>query len=117
LRLGGGGGGGLMILGSTAPNGQPAWVGGGAIFLVAGLLLIAGAVYLLVAAARRNNSEAAQNMTVKLDLPGQTRIEQMKCRSCGGALTADSIKMVNGAPVVTCPYCNTVYQLTEEPKW
>jgi uncharacterized Zn-finger protein len=29
----------------------------------------------------------------------------------------DNIKMVAGAPVVTCPYCNTTYQLTEEPKW
>jgi len=25
--------------------------------------------------------------------------------------------MVAGAPVVTCPYCNTSYQLKEEPKW
>ena len=41
----------------------------------------------------------------------------MKCQSCGGTLTSDNIKLVNGAPMVNCPYCNTVYQLTEEPKW
>jgi len=41
----------------------------------------------------------------------------MKCKSCGGVLSANDIKMVNGAPMVNCPYCNTVYQLTEEPKW
>ena len=35
----------------------------------------------------------------------------------GGALTADNIKMVAGAPMVVCPYCGTTYQLTEEPKW
>ena len=27
------------------------------------------------------------------------------------------IKLVAGAPVVTCPFCGTTYQLTEEPKW
>jgi formylmethanofuran dehydrogenase subunit E len=68
-------------------------------------------------AARKNKQEAAQNVTYQVDLPGETKIAEMKCRSCGGALTADNIKMVNGAPVVTCPYCNTVYTLTEEPKW
>jgi len=41
----------------------------------------------------------------------------MKCKSCGGSLTMDNIKLVAGAPVVNCPYCNTTYQLTEEPKW
>ena len=46
-----------------------------------------------------------------------SKIEEMKCKSCGGTLTAENIKLVNGAPMVTCPYCNSVYQLTEEPKW
>jgi len=82
----------------------------GAVALVAGIILI-------VLAARKTKQETAQNVTVKVDLPGETKIEAMKCRSCGGELTADNIKLVNGAPMVTCPYCNTVYQLTEEPKW
>ena len=117
LSICGVGWGGLMVLGSTAPNGQADWVGPGAILVVIGIVLIGGAIFLLVRANRNTKTEAAQNVTLKLDLPGETKIEQMKCRSCGGALTADSIKLVNGAPVVTCPYCNTVYQLTEEPKW
>jgi len=32
-------------------------------------------------------------------------------------VAGDMAKMVAGAPVVTCPYCGTTYQLTEEPKW
>jgi formylmethanofuran dehydrogenase subunit E len=82
-----------------------------------GLIMLAGGIVLIVVAARKNKQEAAQNVTLKVDLPGETKIAEMKCRSCGGALTADNIKLVNGAPVVTCPYCNTVYTLTEEPKW
>ncbi len=54
---------------------------------------------------------------LKLDLPGQTKIEAMTCRNCGSPLKAENIKMVAGAPMVTCPFCGTTYQLTEEPKW
>jgi formylmethanofuran dehydrogenase subunit E len=79
--------------------------------------MVAGGVLLIVLAARKIKQETVQNVTYKVDLPGDTKIEQMKCRSCGGSLTSDNIKMVNGAPMVTCPFCNTVYQLTEEPKW
>ena len=82
----------------------------GVIALVAGIILI-------VLTVRKTKQETAQNVTLKLDLPGETKIEAMKCRSCGGELTSDNIKLVNGAPMVTCPYCNTIYQLTEEPKW
>jgi hypothetical protein len=84
--------------------------------LLGGVALIGGIV-MIVLAARKTKADTAQNVTYKVDLPGDTKIEQMKCRSCGGALTSDNIKMVNGAPMVTCPFCNTVYQLTEEPKW
>ena len=109
--------GGLMILGSTAPDGQPEWALTGTLLFVIGVVMVVGSILLLAVGVRRTKQEAADNATINLDLPGETRIEEMKCRSCGGALSADSIKMVNGAPVVSCPYCNTVYQLTEEPKW
>ena len=57
------------------------------------------------------------NVTLNIDLPGDVNLDSMKCQSCGGVLTMDAIKMVAGAPVVSCPYCNTTYQLSEEPKW
>lgn len=59
----------------------------------------------------------AEGVTLKIDLPANISLDSLKCRSCGGTLTSDNIKMVAGAPVVTCPYCGTTYQLTEEPKW
>jgi|SRR5271157_176415 len=109
--------GGITLYGSTAPNGQTNWASTGLAMGVFGVLLLAGGIVLIWLAVRKQRQDAVQNITMKVDLPGETKIEQMKCRSCGGALTADNIKLVNGAPVVTCPYCNTVYQLTEEPKW
>ena len=64
-----------------------------------------------------DSQQSGDNVTLKIDLPGNVSLDTMKCKSCGGALTTENIKMVAGAPVVSCPYCNTTYQLTEEPKW
>jgi hypothetical protein len=107
--------GGFILLGAS--GGAQGVTGIGSAGLCIGAVALVGGIILLVLAARKTRQETAQNVTVKVDLPGDTKIEQMKCRSCGGSLTTDNIKLVNGAPVVTCPYCNTVYQLTEEPKW
>jgi len=107
--------GGFILLGAAGGAQGVTGIGSGG--MVLGAIALVGGIVMIVFAARKTKQETAQNVTFKVDLPGDTKIEQMKCRSCGGALTADNIKMVNGAPMVTCPYCNTVYQLTEEPKW
>jgi uncharacterized membrane protein len=107
--------GGFILLG--AAGGAQGVTGIGSVGMLLGAIALVGGIVMIVLAARKTKQDTAQNVTLKVDLPGDTKIEQMKCRSCGGALTADNIKLVNGAPMVTCPYCNTVYQLTEEPKW
>ena len=107
--------GGFILLG--AAGGAQGVTGIGTVGMVLGAVALLGGIVMIVFAARKTRQDTAQNVTMKVDLPGDTKIEQMKCRSCGGALTTDNIKLVNGAPVVTCPFCNTVYQLTEEPKW
>lgn len=107
--------GGFILLG--AAGGAQGVSGIGTVGMLLGALALIAGIVMIVIAARKTKQETAQNITMKVDLPGDTKIEQMKCRSCGGALTEDNIKLVNGAPVVTCPYCGTVYQLTEEPKW
>ena len=107
--------GGFILL--AASGGTQGVTGIGSVGVVIGLIALIAGIVMLVLAARKTKQDTAQNITVKVDLPGETSIEQMKCRSCGGALTGDNVKLVNGAPMVTCPYCSTVYQLTEEPKW
>jgi phage FluMu protein Com len=87
------------------------------ILAVIGILAGTAGIILIFAAVRKTKADTAQNVTLKVDLPGDVNVEKMKCQSCGGVLTSDDIKMVNGAPMVTCPFCKTVYQLTEEPKW
>ena len=108
----------LALIGSTDPaSGTPSMVTQGMGFSVFGIILLVGGGLLIWLAMRGQKTEVIQQVTMQVDLPGETKVEEMKCKSCGGALTTDNIKMVNGAPVVTCPFCNTVYQLTEEPKW
>ena len=107
--------GGFILLG--AAGGAQGVSGIGSVSILLGAIALIAGIVMVVSAARKTRQETAQNITVKVDLPGETRIEQMKCRSCGGSLTADNIKMVNGAPMVNCPFCGTAYQLTEEPKW
>ena len=105
----------FVLLGAS--GGAQGVTGIGNTGILLGAIALVGGIAMLVFAARKAKQEATQNVTLKVDLPGETKIEQMKCKSCGGTLSADNIKLVNGAPMVTCPYCNTVYQLTEEPKW
>lgn len=102
----------LIIWGAFGSN------GGGIPWICVGLILVGIAFGLIFFAARRPAGQAGeQNITLKVDLPANVQMDTLKCKSCGGALQPENITMVAGAPVVTCPYCHTTYQLTEEPKW
>jgi hypothetical protein len=103
----------LFIWATFSPDGQLGW-------LVVGIISVAIGFGLIWFAGRRSPQGTAaqgENVTLNIDLPGDVNLDSMKCQSCGGVLTTDAIKMVAGAPMVSCPYCNTTYQLTEEPKW
>jgi Na+/melibiose symporter-like transporter len=100
----------LFIMATFSPTGQLGW-------LVVGIIMVAIGFGLIWFASRKPKQEPDVNVTYKVDLSGDVNMETIKCKSCGGTLSPDNIKMVAGAPVVTCPYCSTTYQLTEEPKW
>jgi hypothetical protein len=103
----------LFIWATFSPEGRLGW-------LVVGVISVGIGFGLIWFAGRKSPTESAaqgDNVTLNIDLPGDVNLDSMKCQSCGGVLTTDAIKMVAGAPMVSCPYCNTTYQLTEEPKW
>ena len=102
----------LFIWGAFDPNqGSPGWIPVGLISILAGFGMI------WFASRQKPAPAGGQNVTLQVDLPGDVNLDQLKCQSCGGVLSPEDVKMVAGAPVVTCPYCHTTYQLTEEPKW
>jgi len=101
----------LFIWGAFGENGNPGWI-------IVGLIsAIIGFVIIFFVTRKKHAPATGEGVTYQIDLPGQVNMETIKCQSCGGVLTKNDIKMVAGAPVVTCPYCGTTYQLTEEPKW
>jgi hypothetical protein len=101
----------------TAPSTAGGSSTTGAVMGVLAILFLAGGAGLVYGAVRGGKTEVVQQVTMKVDLPGETRISQVTCRNCGGTLKPENIKMVAGAPMVECPFCGTTYQLTEEPKW
>jgi DNA-directed RNA polymerase subunit RPC12/RpoP len=101
----------LFIWATFSPGGQTGWFFVGAISVGIGLVLI------WFASRQKPAEPGPQNVTLKIDLPGNVELDTLKCRSCGGALSAENIEMLAGAPVVTCPYCGSKYQLKEDPKW
>lgn len=100
----------LFIWATFSPDGQLG-------YLVVGVISAAIGLVLIFLAGRKRPGTEKQDVNVKIDLSGDVNLDTLKCKSCGGTLTSDNIKLVAGAPFVTCPYCNTTYQLTEEPKW
>jgi hypothetical protein len=103
----------LFIWATFSPDGQITW-------LIVGVISVAIGFGIIWFASRRSAGPTiadGSNVSLNIDLPGDVNLDTMKCQSCGGALTMDNIKMAAGAPVVSCPYCNTTYQLTEDPKW
>lgn len=107
----------LSVIGSTSAQGDQSWLTFGLGFICLGLVFFAGGGGLIWLGLRGHKTEVVQQVTMKVDLPGETKVEQMKCKSCGGVITSSDVKIMAGAPVVTCPYCQSTYQLTEEPKW
>ncbi len=103
----------LFIWAAFGETFNSGWLVTGIITVLIGFGLIAGGYYI----GRRAAAQAAQNVTVNIDLPSNVNLDNLKCQNCGGSLSAENIKLVQGAPWVTCPYCNSVYQLTEDPKW
>ena len=102
----------LFILSAFSPQGQVGNLITGGI-----LVLIAFGLIFFLSRKKASDTNSPANVTLNIDLPGNVSLESMKCQSCGGTLTSDAITMVNGAPMVTCPFCDSQYQIVEEPKW
>ena len=100
----------LFIWGSGSAQG-----GGGGWILIGAISIAIG--FGLIWFASRKPATSTTNVTLQIDMPGKVGMDALKCKSCGGVISEADVKMVAGAPIVTCPYCKTSYQLTEEPKW
>ena len=53
----------------------------------------------------------------KLEVPGRIKVQAIKCPNCSASIDMNQIKIVDGVPLVKCPYCGHTFEITEEPKW
>lgn len=72
----------LNVIGSTSARGDSSWLGFGLGFGFVGVIFLAGGAGMIYLAMRGSKTEVIQQVTMKVDLPGETKIEQMKCQSC-----------------------------------
>lgn len=102
----------LFIWAAFGSTGNP-----GGRLVVGGLSVLIGLG--IIVAVRLREPKPKQEVTIRqqIDLTGDVEMETLKCRNCGSQLDKNAINTAQGAIVVSCPYCGTTYQLTEEPKW
>jgi cytochrome c biogenesis protein CcdA len=86
--------------------------------IITGLVLIAVGIAITLV-IRKTMPQPGQKIEIvqKIDLAGKSLPEQMKCRQCGAPLAKDTVSVKEGAVFINCPYCQSTYQITEEPKW
>lgn len=84
--------------------------------IVVGLILFVAAGVLVYLTRVRPKKEEVTHIQ-QIDLSGDVQLEQLKCRSCGGALSKENLEVKAGAIFVECPYCGASYQIEEAPKW
>ncbi len=85
--------------------------------LVGGILVLLGLGIIVAIRLREPKPEQEVTIRQQIDLSGDVDLETLKCQNCGAQLDKEAISLAQGAIVVTCPYCNTTYQMVEEPKW
>jgi predicted RNA-binding Zn-ribbon protein involved in translation (DUF1610 family) len=89
----------------------------------AGRLVVGGLLVLLglgiIFAVRLREPKPEQQITIRqeVNLSGDIEMEELQCRNCGAHLDSKALKVVEGAVMVSCPYCGAAYQIVEEPKW
>lgn len=103
----------LWMIASSAPDSEPGWFGTGVFMLIAGLVIVVVSIVAIVVTRPKKPVEVVQ----KIDLTGDVGMAKLKCKNCGAELDQKSITVREGAIFVSCPYCGSIYQMVEEPKW
>jgi hypothetical protein len=84
--------------------------------IVIGLILFVAAGALVYMA--RVQPEPSQTTIVQqIDLSGDVKLQEIRCRSCNAPLSDKSIRVEAGAIFVNCEFCGATYQFEEAPKW
>ena len=121
----------IKVIGTLSIFGGLVFLGLGFIFIVAGgadNILIGGVclllgvlliliTYILARAETKRPHTVNQSINVTMSGSGEFREREIQCPACGAPVKDDNIKLIEGGFMVSCPFCEKVSALEEEPKW
>lgn len=84
-------------------------------YVVGGVLVAAGLSVIFI--LRMKVPETKVEVTQNVELSGDMKLEEMKCRSCGANLSPESVTVKQGEPFAKCAHCGASYRIEEAPKW
>lgn len=80
-------------------------------------LLTAGMLFIVAFVIVYYVTRSPRTIVQRLEVSGDMKAVAIKCPHCGASMDSNAIKIVQGVPYATCPYCGHTFEVTEEPKW
>jgi Zn finger protein HypA/HybF involved in hydrogenase expression len=80
-------------------------------------LIVAALLFVVAFAIGFYITRKPKTIIQKVEFSGEMKAVSIKCPNCAGSLDSNSIKIKDGVPYATCPYCGHTFEVTEEPKW
>jgi formate dehydrogenase maturation protein FdhE len=78
-----------------------------------GLVFIVIAVLILFFSREKQPLEIKQTVTVT----GPVAVKEVHCPVCNAVVDPTKVEIITGKPYLTCSYCKSKFELTEEPTW
>ena len=80
-------------------------------------LYVAAALFVVAFVIGFYVTRKPKTIVQKLEVSGEMKAVTIKCPHCSGSVDPNTIKIVDGVPYATCPYCGHNFEVSEEPKW
>jgi predicted RNA-binding Zn-ribbon protein involved in translation (DUF1610 family) len=62
-------------------------------------------------------SRKPTTITHQVEISGPMKAASIRCPNCSASVDTNRITIKQGVPYATCPYCGTIFEVVEEPKW
>jgi len=85
----------------------------GIAYFFEGLAFLVVAMLLLVLSLEKKPVEIKQTISVT----GPVKVKEVRCPVCNAVVDPTKVEVIVGKPYVTCSYCKSRFELTEEPTW
>ena len=85
----------------------------GITYFFEGLVFLAIAILILIFSREKKPIEIKQTLTVT----GPVAVKEVRCPTCNAVVDPTKVEVILGKPYLTCSYCNSKFELTEEPTW